>query len=100
MGTSCNREFKKDLPNEKDDSKLIKNTGNGNVQRFLQDKSGNLWFGTTDNNVLRLNVLLLGTFDQMQMPNYSGMNNCQTLLYQNLLQKVLLLGDLFALTLY
>lgn len=53
LGTACNGQVKKDLPKEKEDSKIIKNTGNGIVQRFLQDKAGNLWFGTTDNGLYK-----------------------------------------------
>jgi ligand-binding sensor domain-containing protein len=53
LGTACNGRVKKDLPKEKDDSKLIKKIENGIVQRFLQDKSGNLWFGTTDNGLYK-----------------------------------------------
>ena len=52
FGTACNRPVKKDLPKEKisvEHPKLIKTIGNpryGNVQCGLQDKAGNLWFGT------------------------------------------------------
>ncbi|MEZ5040342.1 MAG: two-component regulator propeller domain-containing protein [Saprospiraceae bacterium] len=45
---SCNEPVKKDLPKEREHPKLIKNIGNGNVQCSLQDKAGNLWFGTAD----------------------------------------------------
>ncbi len=46
LGTaSCNEPVKKDLPKEKEHPKLIK-ISNGNVQCSLQDKAGNLWFGT------------------------------------------------------
>ena len=53
LGTACNGQVKKDLPKGKGDSALIKNIGNGIVQRFLQDKAGNLWFGTTDNGLYK-----------------------------------------------
>ena len=49
---ACNGPIKKDLPKEKvsessdDHPKLISNSGYGNVQCGLQDKAGNLWFGT------------------------------------------------------
>lgn len=65
FATACNRPVKKDLPKEKlSDSnkisdahpKLIKTIGNpryGNVQCALQDKAGNLWFGTTENGLYK-----------------------------------------------
>lgn len=46
--TSCNGYDKNDLPKEKEHSKFIKKPGNGNVMCSLQDKAGNLWFGTSD----------------------------------------------------
>lgn len=56
--TACSGQVKQDLPNEKKDStalptgsaKLIKTLGahaGDNVHCSLQDKAGNLWFGTT-----------------------------------------------------
>ncbi len=54
FSTACNGPVKKDLP--KDHPKLIKTIGNpryGNVQCSLQDKAGNLWFGTTANGVYK-----------------------------------------------
>ncbi|HKO80673.1 MAG TPA: two-component regulator propeller domain-containing protein [Chitinophagaceae bacterium] len=65
VGTACNGQVKKDSPKEKvsesnkiSDShpKLIKTIGNpgyGNVQCGLQDKAGNLWFGTTENGLYK-----------------------------------------------
>jgi ligand-binding sensor domain-containing protein len=53
FGTACIGPVKKDLPKEKEHPKLIKNTGNGNVQCGLQDKAGNLWFGTSDNGLYK-----------------------------------------------
>ncbi len=53
MGTACNGQVKKDLPKEKEHPKLIKNIGNGNVQCGMQDKAGNLWFGTSDNGLYK-----------------------------------------------
>ena len=54
FGTACNGPVKKDLPKEKEHSKLIKNIGgSGNVQCSLQDKAGNLWFGTTANGLYK-----------------------------------------------
>ncbi|MBL7738922.1 MAG: hypothetical protein JNK14_06855 [Chitinophagaceae bacterium] len=54
FGTACNGPVKKDLP--KDHPKLIKTIGSpryGNVQCALQDKVGNLWFGTTENGLYK-----------------------------------------------
>lgn len=56
FGTACNRPVKKDLPKEKEHPKLIKTIGDpryGNVQCSLQDKAGNLWFGTTENGLYK-----------------------------------------------
>ena len=53
LGTACNGPVKKDLPKEEEHPKLIKNLGNGNVQCGLQDKDGNLWFGTSDNGLYK-----------------------------------------------
>lgn len=54
--TACNGQVKKDIPREKEHPKLIKTIGNpryGNVQCILQDKAGNLWFGTTQNGLYK-----------------------------------------------
>lgn len=57
FGTACNGQVKKDSPKEKvEHPKLIKTIGNpryGNVQCGLQDKAGNLWFGTTLNGLYK-----------------------------------------------
>lgn len=56
FGTACNGSVKKDLPKEKEHPKLIINIGNpryGNVQCGVQDKAGNLWFGTTQNGLYK-----------------------------------------------
>ena len=56
FGTACNGPVKKDLPKEKEHPKLIKTIGDpryGNVQCSLQDKAGNLWFGTTENGLYK-----------------------------------------------
>ena len=56
LSTACNGPIKKDLPKEKEHPKLIKTIGDpryGNVQCSLQDKAGNLWFGTTENGLYR-----------------------------------------------
>ena len=55
-GPACNGPVKKDLPKEKEHPKLIKTIGApryGNVQCSLQDKAGNLWFGTTENGLYK-----------------------------------------------
>lgn len=56
FGTACNGLVKKDLPKEKEHPKLIKTIGDpryGNVNCGLQDKEGNLWFGTTENGLYK-----------------------------------------------
>jgi streptogramin lyase len=56
FGSACNGQVKKDLPKEKEHPKLIKTIGSpryGNVQCILQDKAGNLWFGTTENGLYK-----------------------------------------------
>ena len=56
FGTACNGPVKTDLPIEKEHPKLIKTIGDpryGNVQCSLQDKAGNLWFGTTENGLYK-----------------------------------------------
>lgn len=53
FGTACNGSHKKDSPKENGHPKLIKTIGNGNFQCGLQDKEGNLWFGTTGNGLYK-----------------------------------------------
>lgn len=65
FGTACDGPLKKDSPKEKVSEsnkisdahpKLIKTIGSpkyGNVQCGIQDKAGNLWFGTTENGLYR-----------------------------------------------
>ena len=53
LGTACNREIKKDSRKEKEDSLPIIHQGKGVAQRFLKDRSGNLWLGTTDNGLFK-----------------------------------------------
>ncbi|MES2329703.1 MAG: two-component regulator propeller domain-containing protein [Bacteroidota bacterium] len=56
VGIACNGQVKKDLPKEKEHPKLTKTIGSpryGNVQCSLQDKAGNLWFGTTENGLYK-----------------------------------------------
>ena len=50
---ACNVPGKGGLPKEKEHPKLIKTIGNGNVQCSLQDKAGNLWFGTSDDGLYK-----------------------------------------------
>jgi ligand-binding sensor domain-containing protein len=56
LGTACNGPVKKDLPKEKEHPKLIKTIGDpryGHVRCGLEDKAGNLWFGTTENGLYK-----------------------------------------------
>lgn len=50
---ACNSPVKKDLPKGKELPTVFKSLGNCNVSRFMKDKSGNLWFGTTDNGLYK-----------------------------------------------
>ena len=54
LSIACNGPVKKELP--ADHPKLIKTIGSphyGNVQSSLQDKAGNIWFGTTENGLYK-----------------------------------------------
>jgi ligand-binding sensor domain-containing protein len=53
FGPGCNGPVKKDLPKEKEHPKLIKNIGNGNLSCVMEDKAGNLWFGTSDDGLYK-----------------------------------------------
>lgn len=56
LGTACKGPVKNDLPKEKEHPKLIKTIGDpryGSVHCSLQDKAGNLWFGTTENGLYK-----------------------------------------------
>lgn len=56
LAIACNAPAEKDLPAKKEHPKLIRNIGNpkyGNVNCSLQDKAGNLWFGTTQNGLYK-----------------------------------------------
>lgn len=55
LSTACKGPVKKNLPKENENPKRIKNIGIGNIQSSLQDKSGNLWFGTSDNGLYKYN---------------------------------------------
>jgi ligand-binding sensor domain-containing protein len=53
---ACNGPVKNDSPKEKEHPKLIKTIGDpryGNVNSSLQDRAGNLWFGTTENGLYK-----------------------------------------------
>lgn len=62
FGTSCNGPVKKDLPKEKEHPKLIKNIGNGNLSCVMQDKVGNLWFGTSNDGLYKYDGKLFSQF--------------------------------------
>jgi ligand-binding sensor domain-containing protein len=72
LGTTCNGPVKKDLPKENEHPKLIKNIGNGNVQCGLQDKAGNLWFGTGENGLYKYDGK---SFSQFKETNGLNINN-------------------------
>src|SRR5689334_6049132 len=81
FGTACNGQVKKDSPKEKvEHPKLIKTIGNpryGNVQCGLQDKAGNLWFGTTLNGLYKYDGK---SFTQFLLGNGLDSNNIFSLL--------------------
>lgn len=80
FGSSCNGQVKKDLPKEKEHPKLIKTLGGpryGNVQCILQDKAGNLWFGTTENGLYKYDGK---SFTQYLMADGLNSNSVYTLL--------------------
>src|SRR5215217_2142640 len=81
FGTACKGQVKNDLPKEKvDDPKLIKTIGNprnGNVQCGLQDKAGNLWFGTTQNGLYKYDGK---SFTQFLVANGLNSNSVYSLL--------------------
>ena len=75
--TACNGQVKNDLPKEKEHPKFIKNIGNGNVQCSLQDKAGNLWFGTSDNGLYKYDGK---SFNQFLVTNGLNSNDIYCLL--------------------
>ena len=75
--TSCNSAIKKDLVKEKEQPKLIKTPGNGNLSCGLQDKSGNLWFGTSNNGLFKYDGK---SFSQFLVTNGLNSNNIACLL--------------------
>ena len=77
FGTACNGQNKKELPVEKELPKLIKNPGNGNVQCALQDKAGNLWFGTSNDGLYKYDGK---SFRQFLVPDGLNSNSVYSLL--------------------
>ena len=77
FGTACKGPVKKDLPKEMEHPKLIKNIGNGNVECGLQDKAGNLWFGTSDNGLYKYDGK---SFSQFLVTNGLNSNNIYCIL--------------------
>ena len=72
FSTACNGQPKKDLPKEKEHPKLIKTIGSpryGNVQCSMQDKDGNLWFGTTQNGLYKYDGKSFSQFTVSHGPN-------------------------------
>ena len=83
FGTACNGQVKNDLPKEEVSDghpKLIKTIGNpryGNVQCSMQDKAGNLWFGTTQNGLYKYDGK---SFTQFLVADGLNSNNIYSLL--------------------
>ena len=89
FGMACNGQVKKESPKEKgtesnilsvEHPKLIKTIGNpryGNVQCGLQDKAGNLWFGTTQNGLYKYDGK---SFNQFLVADGLNSNNIWCLL--------------------
>jgi ligand-binding sensor domain-containing protein len=89
VGTACKGPVKKDSPKENVSEsnkisgahpKLIKTIGSpkyGNVQCGLQDKAGNLWFGTTENGLYKYDGK---SFSQFLVTNGLNSNNISSIL--------------------
>lgn len=89
FGTSCNGQVKKDLPNEKisesntisqGQPKLIKNLGlsndkGNNVHCSLQDKAGNLWFGTTGDGLFKYDGKFFTQYTTSNGLNHNSVNH-------------------------
>jgi ligand-binding sensor domain-containing protein len=87
--TSCNGQVKKDLPKEKVSEstvisvghpKLIKNLGSlkddgNNVHCSMQDKAGNLWFGTTGDGVYKYDGKSFTQFNTSNGLNHNMVNH-------------------------
>jgi ligand-binding sensor domain-containing protein len=76
-GTACNGQANKGSPKEKEHPKLIKDIGNGNLLYALQDKSGNVWFGTSDNGLYKYDGK---SFSQFTVTNGLNSNDVYCLL--------------------
>ena len=77
---ACKEPLKKALPKEKDHPMLIKTIGNagyGNVQCIMQDNSGNLWYGTTENGLYKFDG---NSFQRFLKADGLGSNNIYCLL--------------------
>ncbi len=86
---SCNGPIEKNLPKEKvsesgiksvEHPKLIKTIGDpryGNVRCSLQDKAGNLWFGTTENGLYKYDGK---TFSRFLVADGLNSNNISSIL--------------------
>jgi hypothetical protein len=77
FATACNGPVKQTLSKEKEHPKLIKNIGNGNVSFGLQDKAGNLWFGTSDNGLYKYDGK---SFNQFLVADGLNSNNISCIL--------------------
>jgi len=88
-GTSCNGQVKKDLSKEKisesntisqGQPKLIKNLGlsndkGNNVHCSLQDKAGNLWFGTTGDGLFKYDGKSFTQYTTSNGLNHNSVNH-------------------------
>jgi len=80
LGTACNGQAKKDSLKDNatvEHPKLQKTIRSGNVQCSLQDKAGNLWFGTTANGLYKYDGKL---FSQLLVADGLNSNNIYSLL--------------------
>jgi ligand-binding sensor domain-containing protein len=87
FGTSCNGQVKKDLPKEKVSEskvisvrqpKLVKIQGSqpsDNVHCILQDKAGNLWFGTTGEGLYKYDGKSFTQFTASNGLNHNSVNH-------------------------
>jgi len=66
IGISCNEPIKKDDSNEKDHPKLLKKHSYGNLSSAIQDKAGNLWFGTSDNGLYKYDGKIFQQFTEKE----------------------------------
>lgn len=77
---SCNSPTSKKASSPHDHPKLIKTIGSpdyGNVQSSLEDKNGNLWFGTTENGLYRYDGR---SFKRYQVVKDSNINDTYALI--------------------